>query len=136
MAEAPQHAPSVVVEANGLGADGAGESRRGGDGPLGGDSSGGMGDSVTGGKRARTCVHFLKGRCKYGDDCRFSHDAEPYAQRSSKKARQLNEQPSASARPTLLQALLSKEIREERSLLLQCIRKLVSNLDADKSASA
>ena len=33
-------------------------------------------------------------------------------------------------RPGLLQVLLAKEVRAERSLLLQCIRKMVSTLDS------
>ena len=83
------------------------------------------------GKRQRPCVHFAKGRCKFGDDCRFAHEA----QRPAKRQRQPNHQPYAAARPGLLQALLSKEVRNERSLLLQCIRKLVSVLDGELAPS-
>ena len=57
----------------------------------------------------------------------FSHEAEPLAHRAAKRSRQQQEQDAAasSSRPGLLQALLAKEVRAERSLLLQCIRKLV-----------
>ena len=101
------------------GAEGAGGSRAGG----GGD-----------GKRRRTCVHFLKGRCKFGDGCRYAHDEEALAQRAPKRPRQppSSESGASGARPGLLQALLAKEVRAERSMLLQCIRKFVSTLDAER----
>lgn len=96
-----------------------------------GEDGGGNGVSSTGGvRRPRTCVHFLKGRCRYGDACRYSHDAEPYAMRKKQKTSRM--EPKVNARPTLLKALLAKEVRAERSLLLQCVRRLVSLMDNDE----
>ena len=89
--------------------------------------------SAAGAKRPRSCVHFLKGRCRYGDACRYSHDAEQQVQRPTEKRAKTasSEYARAPVKPSLLQALLAKEIRAERSLLLQCVRKLVSVLDGE-----
>ena len=98
------------------------------------NADGGSAASGGGAKRQRTCIHFLKGRCRYGESCLYSHDAEPYAQRPAKqkKTSQQQQQQAEAKRPTLLQALLAKEIRAERSLLLQCVRRLVSVLDEEQ----
>ena len=95
--------------------------------------------NATGHKRPRLCVHFRKGNCRYGEGCRFSHDAELLAeQRASKRQNSRADGASGGggagrAKPSLLQALLSKEIRAERSLLLQCIRRIVAHLDAGRN---
>ena len=141
--------PAVMEEEEGAvaaGADAAIESRSNAVAEEGGDGSaadatmavanadGGSAASGGGAKRQRTCIHFLKGRCRYGESCLYSHDAEPYAQRPAKqkKTSQQQQQQAEAKRPTLLQALLAKEIRAERSLLLQCVRRLVSVLDEEQ----
>lgn len=96
---------------------------------------------MSGGKRSRACVHFLKGRCRFGDDCQFRHDPadlvhqpETQATRQAKKPRE-DESATACARSSLLKALLAKEVRAERSILLQCFRKLIAVEDERASGS-
>ena len=85
----------------------------------------------------RACFHYMRGSCRYGAGCRYSHDADVVreakrARREHYEAREAQKrQRKAAARPGLLRALLAKEIRAERSLLLQCIRVLVRQLDGD-----
>jgi hypothetical protein len=92
------------------------------------DSSG-----LTEGKRPRNCYHYLRGNCRYGAQCHFSHDCEPHEARPAKQLRidGRHQRPPPSARPSLLKKLLAAEIRSERSMLLQCIRRLVDTLDAE-----
>ena len=80
---------------------------------------------------APLCSFFARGQCRNGDACRFSHDGDPNAQRQVKRAKG-GAGAVPPAKPSLLQALLAKEIRAERSLLLQCVRKLVSVLDEEQ----
>ena len=112
--------------------DGSGE----GEGVRVGGGNAAAGSSLVGVKRPRACVHFLKGHCRYGESCRYSHDAEPHAQRASSRAKhqQTSDALRPNARPSLLQALLAKEVRAERSVLLQCVRRLVSVLDDEQNA--
>ena len=89
--------------------------------------------SMTEGKRPRNCYHFMRGNCRYGAQCHFSHDCEPHEQRPAKQPRSdaRHQRSPPSARPSLLKKLLAAEIRAERSMLLQCIRRLVDTLDAE-----
>lgn len=69
-------------------------------------------------KPRRLCMFFKKGFCKYGDQCAFSHEIpkpKPKGPPPKKKNR------------NLLYKLLEKEIRQESSVILQCIRYIVDN---------
>ena len=74
--------------------------------------------------------------------CHFSHDpadAEALREAHARKRQRGNGRADGGAtaprrQPTLLQKLFAKEIRAERSLLLQCVRKLVSVLDEEEQA--
>lgn len=92
-------------------------------------------------KRPRTCFHFARGSCRFGERCHFSHDphlvAELQEQQARKRQKGLGkavavarggEGPIPARKPTLLQKLLAKEIRTERSLLLQCFRVMVRDM--------
>ena len=76
-------------------------------------------------KRARPCAHFQRGRCRYGESCRYVHVEQP----QKRQKRVAPQQEVNERRPSLLKALLAKEVRTERSLLLQCFRRLVKKLD-------
>ena len=80
-------------------------------------------------KRAWPCKYFARGKCRNGEQCRFSHDGEGGAAKKQKRAAPAVEEEGSRRRPSLLKALLAKEIRTERSLLLQCFRRLVRKLD-------
>eukprot|EP00741_Cyanophora_paradoxa_P012666 tig00020614_g12237.t1 len=68
------------------------------------------------------CKYFARGFCKLGGRCGFSHDLQPGAKPAPPRP------PPAPTHPrTLLQKLLSKEIRQEKNYIMQCFRYLVEN---------
>lgn len=77
----------------------------------------------------RACMHFARGRCRYGEACRYSHDGAAAASWRLKRGVPPGKTEVGDAkrpRQTLLQKLLEKEIRAERSLLLQCFRVMLT----------
>ncbi|KAL7746490.1 hypothetical protein RI367_008140 [Sorochytrium milnesiophthora] len=75
---------------------------------------------------SRVCIHWRRGRCRHGARCRYRHD--PGVKKQAKElAQEENNKAGWKARPTLLQRLLDREIRQEQSHMLQCIRFLVKN---------
>ena len=81
---------------------------------------------------ATPCRFFLRGRCKSGRRCAFAHDES-----AREKARDEKAKASTSIDPngggnratsfTLLRKLLAREVRADRSRLLQVFRFLVNN---------
>ncbi|KAI8984525.1 hypothetical protein BDF20DRAFT_860386 [Mycotypha africana] len=72
----------------------------------------------------KRCKWFALGRCKKGDQCTFLH------QKPEHKKNQPPQPKSAvtfKRRPNLLYKLLEKEIRQEKSAILQCLRYIVDN---------
>lgn len=102
------------------------EERRQREGPLSKSSSG-----------PQICSYFARGRCNKGASCRFRHE-RPAASASASSANMPPEPfrslfppaplagPGGKRRP-LLQALLERDVRKERALLLQCVRYVVAN---------
>ncbi|KAG0198653.1 nuclear fragile X mental retardation protein interacting protein 1 [Mortierella sp. GBA30] len=78
-------------------------------------------------KRPRKpCKFFLKGTCTKGERCSYSHDATQAAK--VQKANQASVKKEVfRTRPSLLQMLLSSEIKEEKNKLLEAIRYIVKN---------
>jgi hypothetical protein len=69
----------------------------------------------------KPCKWHARGKCTKGAACRFSHEG-----RQHKAAKHHQKSPFVSPRPqALLSALLKKEVQEETSIILQCIRFLV-----------
>ena len=69
----------------------------------------------------KLCRFFARGRCRNGDSCAYQHSEPPVAGLTRQPA------PDATARrKSLLHLLLVKEIRAERSALLQCFRHLIA----------
>ena len=69
----------------------------------------------------RTCRYFMRGSCRNGSNCQYSHE------RSSASASQ-HPPPAANDGPSsLLKSLLANDVRRERFVLLQCIQHLVSS---------
>eukprot|EP00658_Telonema_sp_P-2_P024105 TRINITY_DN19670_c0_g1_i2.p1 TRINITY_DN19670_c0_g1~~TRINITY_DN19670_c0_g1_i2.p1 ORF type:complete len:252 (+),score=36.86 TRINITY_DN19670_c0_g1_i2:51-806(+) len=65
----------------------------------------------------RPCNNFAKGKCKHGERCRYSHDPNDAGQQPQKMQKKV--------KPSLLTKLLSSEIENEKTLVLQCLRYIV-----------
>ena len=77
----------------------------------------------------KQCRFFARGRCRNGEACAYQHrDDGAFAF----ERRQPGPDPAA-RRKSLLHMLLVKEIRAERSALLQCFRHLLHELNEDRS---
>jgi len=73
------------------------------------------------------CHYFLRGKCKNGDNCQYSHDQEE-KERAIKKRKETGPNQRGSKRKmvnysgsTLLKKLLETEMHRETSLTLQCL---------------
>ncbi|KAG0345517.1 hypothetical protein BG004_003657 [Podila humilis] len=78
----------------------------------------------------RPCRYFMRGRCGKGDKCTYSHDPSlKNKTQSTQKANATasNRKELFRARPSLLQMLLSGEIKEEKNVLLEAMRYIVDN---------
>lgn len=69
----------------------------------------------------RRCKYFAMGKCNKGDQCNFSHE------KPEQKPKQPKPAPTFKKRPNLLYKLLEKEILQEKSVILQCLRYIVDN---------
>ncbi|KAI9145138.1 hypothetical protein BKA69DRAFT_1122063 [Paraphysoderma sedebokerense] len=79
-------------------------------------------------KNTRICKHWRKtGNCRFGENCKFRHDPGVKSTQSSSSSNQSTSTTLLHRRPPLLQSLLQKEIRIEKSQLLQCIRFILRN---------
>ena len=82
---------------------------------------------------ATPCRFFLRGRCKSGRRCAFAHDesarekARAAARDKKAKASTLTTNGGGDQSQTLLRKLLAREVRVDRSRLLQVFRFLVNN---------
>ncbi|KAI8073167.1 hypothetical protein BC940DRAFT_315921 [Gongronella butleri] len=65
--------------------------------------------------RKLICKYFMRGQCRHGKNCRFSHE-RPAKQPASGRVDTFRK------RPQLLRLLLEDEIRNETSVILQCLR--------------
>ncbi|CEP13946.1 hypothetical protein [Parasitella parasitica] len=72
----------------------------------------------------RRCKYFMMGNCKRGDDCGFSHEK---SESKPKQPKQPRSAPAIRKKPNLLFKLLEKEIMQEKSVILQCLRYIVDN---------
>ncbi|KAI1296198.1 nuclear fragile X mental retardation protein interacting protein 1 [Mortierella claussenii] len=72
----------------------------------------------------RPCKYFLRGHCTRGDKCTFSHD--PSLKNKVQKTNPAsNKKEVFRSRPSLLQMLLSDEIKQEKNKLLEAMRFIV-----------
>ncbi|KAG0352479.1 nuclear fragile X mental retardation protein interacting protein 1 [Gamsiella multidivaricata] len=72
------------------------------------------------------CKYFLRGNCTRGDKCTFSHD--PSLTNKIKKPNPVSNMKRVfRTRPSLLQMLLSGEIKEEKNRLLEAMRYIVES---------
>ncbi|CAO3629723.1 unnamed protein product [Mucor fragilis] len=69
----------------------------------------------------RRCKYFMIGKCKRGDACGFSHEKPEARPKQPKNA------PVVKKRPNLLFKLLEKDIMQEKSVILQCLRYIADN---------
>jgi len=68
-------------------------------------------------KPQKVCKYFLRGHCKFGNKCTFSHNKE-LLNRQKKKNPVIK-------KATLLEKLLEQDILTEQSVILQCLRYIV-----------
>ncbi|CAO3612043.1 unnamed protein product [Cunninghamella blakesleeana] len=73
-------------------------------------------------KPKKLCKYFMRGKCVHGDQCRYSHEKPKKTQQQQQNKPKPVE--SFRKRPHLLRMLLSKEIRQEHNIILQCFRYL------------
>ncbi|KAF8937184.1 hypothetical protein BGZ58_003130 [Dissophora ornata] len=74
----------------------------------------------------KPCKYFLRGNCTRGDKCIFSHD--PSLTNKVQKVQRVSPKKEVfRSRPSLLQMLLSGEIKQEKNKLLEAIRYIVEN---------
>ncbi|KAI8988840.1 hypothetical protein BDB01DRAFT_833878 [Pilobolus umbonatus] len=66
----------------------------------------------------KLCIYFKKGHCRNGEMCHFSHE---------KPKPRVKGPPPKKKNRNLLFKLLEKEIQQEKSVILQCIRYIVDN---------
>jgi len=122
-------AKEALQAAGGLvGAESGGKDKVNGEAATKGNESNGKGGcaSTSSSSCRRVCSFFLKGNCRHGDACRFSHnerDAQGRPQGVKKTGGKLYVPPplAGGARGTLLRTLLKPEIDQEENLVLQCI---------------
>eukprot|EP00475_Leptophrys_vorax_P040065 TRINITY_DN7373_c0_g1_i1.p1 TRINITY_DN7373_c0_g1~~TRINITY_DN7373_c0_g1_i1.p1 ORF type:complete len:404 (+),score=76.56 TRINITY_DN7373_c0_g1_i1:120-1214(+) len=82
------------------------------------------------GNRKQICTWYLRGSCKFGSRCSSVHD--PYERQKSiesfySQPRRAGSLMMPKPSQNLLQKLLEKEIHMEQSLILQCLRYIVSS---------
>ncbi|KAF9998640.1 hypothetical protein BGZ79_007673 [Entomortierella chlamydospora] len=74
----------------------------------------------------KPCKYFLRGKCTRGDKCTYSHD--PSLKNKVKNPNPVsNKKDLFRGRPSLLQMLLSGEIKQEKNMLLEALRYIVEN---------
>eukprot|EP01029_Cantina_marsupialis_P003981 TRINITY_DN139_c2_g1_i1.p1 TRINITY_DN139_c2_g1~~TRINITY_DN139_c2_g1_i1.p1 ORF type:complete len:707 (-),score=274.58 TRINITY_DN139_c2_g1_i1:115-2235(-) len=81
-------------------------------------------------KKMRLCKFFSRnGKCRNGDRCLYRHEINPNRKKPQKGKKTLsdNNQSTTVQKESLMHKLLTNEIREEKSLLLQGIRYIVQN---------
>ncbi|KAF9937258.1 hypothetical protein BGZ67_001493 [Mortierella alpina] len=87
-------------------------------------------------KRPRKpCKFFLKGSCTKGDRCTYGHDSTQAAKVQKSNQASVKKEVFRS-RPSLLQMLLSSEIKEEKNKLLEALRYIVVNNFFEKEEPA
>ena len=86
-------------------------------------------------RSSRPCRHYARGRCKHGDACAFAHVERARSKKTATHARGDGVEDGFPTPPTLLKRLLAREMRADRSRLLQTFRFLVNN-DFLRDASA
>ncbi|KAG0086398.1 hypothetical protein BGZ93_000132 [Podila epicladia] len=77
----------------------------------------------------KPCRYFMRGRCGKGDKCTYSHDPslKNKTQNTNSSANSNSNKETFRSRPSLLQMLLSSEIKEEKNMLLEAMRYMVEN---------
>ncbi|KAF9949576.1 nuclear fragile X mental retardation protein interacting protein 1 [Mortierella alpina] len=87
-------------------------------------------------KRGRKpCKFFLKGSCTKGERCTYGHDSTQAAKVQKSNQASVKKEVFRS-RPSLLQMLLSSEIKEEKNKLLEALRYIVVNNFFEKEEPA
>ena len=79
--------------------------------------------SIVDGRKRKLCRHFMNGKCNR-DNCPFLHDEGKRNEANEKKKRKKLANRKANE-STLLRKLLERDIQQEASLTLQCIRFIV-----------
>ncbi|KAF9958029.1 hypothetical protein BGZ65_001714 [Modicella reniformis] len=90
-------------------------------------------DSVT--RPKKPCKYFLRGNCTRGNNCTYSHDPS-FTNKIQKTNPALSKKDLFRSRPSLLQMLLSGEIKEEKNKLLEAMRYIVENNFFEKQQSS
>ncbi|KAF9973818.1 hypothetical protein BGZ73_002928 [Actinomortierella ambigua] len=80
----------------------------------------------------RHCKYFARGKCTRGDKCTFIHDASMV----KKAPVASNKKETFRTRKSLLEMLLSSEIKDEKNKLLEALRYIVENNFFDKAEPA
>jgi len=66
----------------------------------------------------KPCQFFRKGFCKHGKHCKFSHE---------KVERNPTKKSAIGNKPSLYEKLFSKEISEDKTVILECLRYMVAH---------
>ncbi|KAF9355026.1 hypothetical protein BGX26_007056 [Mortierella sp. AD094] len=74
----------------------------------------------------KPCKYFLRGKCTRGDKCTYSHDPS-LKNKVQNQNTVSNKKDLFRSRPSLLQMLLSGEIKQEKNMLLEALRYIVEN---------
>ncbi|KAI9095894.1 hypothetical protein DFS34DRAFT_695506 [Phlyctochytrium arcticum] len=82
-------------------------------------------------KGGRICRYFMRGKCRKGDNCTFRHEKPAIDRQRNKTPGAMGKDMKSltpeerTARRALIKMLLEPEIRQEKAMVLQCIKYMV-----------